>query len=180
MLEAAGLAFDVEPAGVDEARLKEQLAGHDPVQVALELARAKARDVGERRPGELVLGGDSLVEVEGRLYDKPRDRHEAAEHLRAFSQAAMRLHSAAAITRGSAELWSHVETAELKVRRLSDELIESYLACEWPAVRQCVGVFRIEGRGVQLFEAIEGSHFTVLGLPLLAVLAALRDLGAAP
>jgi septum formation protein len=178
MLEAAGIAFEVQGAEVDEALLKRRLVDRPAPDIALELAAAKATRVSEERLGALVLGGDSLVEVEGRLFDKPAHRDEAAEHLRAFSGRTMRLHSAAVLARDGVALWRHGETAQLKVRVLSDDFIARYLAHEWPAVKACVGVFRIEARGVQLFESIEGSHFTVLGMPLLAVLGALRDLGA--
>ena len=90
----------------------------------------------------------------------------------------MALSSAAVLARDGVVVWRHVETARLKVRTLTDSFIDSYLHSEWPAVAACVGVFRIEARGVQLFETIEGSHFTVLGMPLLALLGALRKLGA--
>ena len=118
--------------------------------------------------------------VAGRRFDKPASRTQAEEHLRFFSGRTMELHSAAALQRDDALLWSHAAVARLKVRDLSDSFIESYLAHEWPAVAGCVGVFRIEARGVQLFEAIEGDHFTVLGMPLLAVLDALRRFGEMP
>jgi septum formation protein len=149
-----------------------------PDQFALALAEAKALSVDERvRP---VLGSDSLVVVGGRRFDKPASREEAANHLRAFSGRAMQLHSAAVIASGGAVAWRHAATATLQVRDLSEEFIQGYLDAEWPAVAHCVGVFRIEARGVQLFERIEGDHFTVLGMPLLAVLGALRDLGELP
>ena len=178
MLEAAGIAFETQAAEVDEALLKRRLTGSAPADIALELAAAKALRVSEDRLGALVLGGDSLVEVNGRPFDKPATRDEAAEHLHAFSGRTMQLHSAAVLARDGVALWRHAETAQLRVRALSEAFIAGYLAHEWPAVKACVGVFRIEARGVQLFENIEGSHFTVLGMPLLAVLRALRDLGA--
>lgn len=178
MLEAAGVEFVAVPADIDEGVLKARMGPGDSAALALALAAAKAQAVAVWRIGDLVLGSDSLVEVDGRLFDKPRTRDEAAEHLRAFSGRTMHLHSAAVIARDDVALWRHGEVAKLRVRALSDAFIARYLALEWPAVKQCVGVFRIEARGVQLFESIEGSHFTVLGMPLLAVLAALRDLGA--
>ena len=178
MLEAAGVDFVAVPAGIDEGVLKARLGPSDPAALALALAAAKAQAVAEARLGDLVLGSDSLVEVGGRLFDKPASRDEAAEHLRLFSGRTMMLHSAAVLARDGVALWRHGEVARLRVRVLSDAAIARYLAHEWPAVKACVGVFRIEARGVQLFESIEGSHFTVLGMPLLAVLAALRDLGA--
>ena len=127
-----------------------------------------------------MLGSDSLVEVDGRRFDKPRDREEAAEHLRFFSGKVMRLHSAAALARAGEVVWQEAAMASLHVTALSDAFIADYLAHEWPAVAGCVGVFRIEARGVQLFEAIEGDHFTVLGMPLLSVLGALREHGELP
>ena len=180
MLDAAGVAYEAVPARLDERALEAGLGGASAGAVALALAEAKALAVSAERPGALVLGSDSLVEVAGQRFDKPASRDAAAEHLRAFSGQAMQLHSAAALARDGVVLWRHGDLAVLQVRALSDDFIEAYLAAEWPAVAGCVGVFRIEATGIQLFEAIAGSHFTVLGMPLLAVLAALRDHGELP
>jgi septum formation protein len=177
MLEAAGVAFECVPADLDERGLEAGLAGAAPDAIALALAEAKALAVARVSPGRLVLGSDSLVEVDGRRFDKPGSRAEAEAHLRFFSGKTMRLHSAAALARDGAVAWRHAATANLRIIGLSDAFIASYLDHEWPAVAGCVGVFRIEGRGVQLFQSIEGDHFTVLGMPLLAVLGALRELG---
>lgn len=177
MLEAAGVPFRAEPARIDERALEQALAGAPPEAVALALAEAKAKAVSA--PADtLVLGSDSLVSVAGRRFDKPADRAEAAAHLRFFSGKVMHLHSAAALARAGALVWSAGEVAHLHVRELSEAFIADYLAAEWPAVGACVGVFRIEARGVQLFDRIEGDHFTVLGMPLLPVLGALRQYGA--
>lgn len=180
MLEAVGLPFATHPANVDERGLEAGLAGSPPDAVALALAEAKALAVSAARPGELVLGSDSLVEVEGRRFDKPASRDDAAAHLRFFSGRTMRLHSAAALARDGAVVWRGGGLASLHVHDLSEDFIAAYLDAEWPAVAGCVGVFRIEARGPTLFRAIEGDHFTVLGMPLLQVLAALRDLGEMP
>ena len=180
MLEAAGVAFVAQPAAVDERAIETGLGSSPPGDVALALAEAKAAAVSTLNPGALVLGSDSLVEVAGRRFDKPRSIEDAAEHLRFFSGQSMQLHSAAALARDGLALWRHTECAQLRVRVLSEAFIARYLAAEWPAVRGCVGVFRIEGLGVQLFEDIAGSHFTVLGMPLLPVLGALREFGALP
>jgi septum formation protein len=177
MLEAAGVEFTARPAAVDERAIEAEMGGAAAEEIALALARAKALAVARQDPEPWVLGSDSLVTVEGRRFDKPRGLHEAAEHLAFFSGKVMELTSAAALARGGHTYWDHAETARLQVRHLSEAFIESYLAEEWPAVSGCVGVFRIEARGVQLFEAIEGSHFTVLGMPLLPVLGALRSRG---
>ena len=177
MLEAAGVPFMALAARVDERALEAGLAGAAPAEVALALAGAKALAVSALHPDRLVLGSDSLVVCAGRRFDKPESRAAAAAHLRLFSGQTMELHSAAALARGGEVLWRGAQVARLAVRTLSETFIENYLTHEWPAVSGCVGVFRIEGRGVQVFEAIEGDHFTVLGMPLLAVLGALRDLG---
>lgn len=177
MLEAAGIAFETRSPEVDEHAIKRELIAVPPCEVASILAEAKALAVSIAQPGRLVLGSDSIVDVCDRLFAKPKSRKEAAEHLGFFSGKTMRLHSAAVLMRDGRAVWRHCDIARLTVRRLSAEFIEGYLAAEWPEVAHCVGVFRIEGRGVQLFEAIDGSHFTVLGLPLLPVLAALRREG---
>lgn len=180
MLDAAGVAYRAVPAHLDERALEQGLAGSQPDAIAQQLAVAKARAVAAEHPGALVLGSDSLVEVDGRRFDKPASREQAAEHLRFFSGKAMRLHSAAALVRGGTVVWSWSALAVLSVRPLSDAFIAEYLDHEWPAVAGCVGVFRIEARGVQLFDRIDGDHFTVLGMPLLPVLGALREQGILP
>ena len=180
MLQAAGVPFEAVPADIDERAIEAEMDGAKPGAVALALAEAKAVAVSRNRPGATVIGSDSLVSCAGRRFDKPRTRSEAAEHLAFFSGKRMELHSAAAIARGGIVTWSHADRALLDVRNLSAAFIERYLAAEWPAVAGCVGVFRIEGPGVQLFTAIVGDHFTVLGMPLLPVLGALRDLEEMP
>ncbi|QYJ07314.1 Maf family protein [Qipengyuania flava] len=180
MLEAAGVAFTAQAAEVDERALEAEMDGAEPAEIAQALAAAKAAAVSAEQPGALVLGSDSLVEVDGRRFDKPTSRDNAAAHLRFFSGKVMTLHSAAALARGGQIVWVDSDFARLRVRELSDAFIESYLDAEWPAVSYCVGVFRIEGPGVQLFEAIMGDQFTVLGMPLLPVLDALRGEGALP
>ena len=179
LLLAAGVAHRVEPSTVDESPIKAAHDGNDE-QLALALAGAKAVDVSARLSGNWVIGADSLVSVGGRRYGKPRDRAEAAEHLAAFSGRPMTLTSAVVLARNSRIGWQHGDSAILQVRKLSDEFIHNYLDSEWPEVGACVGVFRMEGRGAQLFDRVEGSHFTVLGLPLLPLLGALRDRGLLP
>jgi len=178
MLRAAGVAFEARPARLDERALEARLVGTPAAEVALALAEAKALavDGGER----LVLGSDSLVVVGGKRFDKPRSREDAADHLRQFSGQEMELHSAAVLVRGGAVVWRGGNVAMLGVRPLSEAFIAQYLEQEWPAVSYCVGVFRIEGPGVQLFDRIDGDHFTVLGMPLLQVLGALREHGELP
>lgn len=181
MLLAAGVAHDAIPARVDEAGMKEAMAGAPPRNLADLLAELKAAKVSALHPDALVLGSDSLVVLaDGTILDKPRDRAEAAAHLKAMSGARHDIVSAAVLAQGGQPIWRHVDAARLHVRTLSDSFIESYLDQEWPAIAGCVGCFRIEGPGVQLFERIAGDHFTVLGMPLLPVLGQLRTLGVIP
>lgn len=178
MLEDAGVDHSAVRPDVEEAAVK--APGKDGEQIACELAGLKALAVSRSRPGDWVIGSDSVVTVGGRSFDKPRNRDEAAAHLRFFSGKPMVLTSAAALARDGAVDWRHVESAELQVRPLSDEFIESYLDKEWPEVGYCVGVFRMEGPGVQLFERMHGNYFTILGMPLIALLGALRQRGLLP
>jgi septum formation protein len=124
-----------------------------------------------------VIGSDSVVSVDGEIFDKPRDRADAVEHLKIFSGRSMSLTSAVALACSGNPQWTHDETATLQVRELSDAFIAEYLDAEWPEVGYTVGVFRLEARGVQLFERIEGDHFTILGMPLIPLLGALRGRG---
>lgn len=177
MLTAAGVTFEAMPADIDERAVEARLAGAAAPVVAVSLAEAKALAVSAQRPGALVLGSDSLVVVDERRFDKPANRADAAAHLRYFSGRTMELYSGAVLARDGSIVSRTVDCARLSVRDLSDAFIEAYLAAEWPEVASCVGVFRIEAIGPQLFSAIEGDQFTVLGMPLLAVLAALREEG---
>lgn len=174
MLEAAGIAFEARPAHVDERAIEVSLGDAEPAEVARALACEKALAVSRETPGALVLGSDSLVVCDGVRFDKPEDRAAAARHLSFFSGKVMHLHSAAALVRDGHILWAESAMAALNVAPLSSAFIERYLDAEWPEVAGCVGVFRIEGRGVQIFDAIEGDYFTILGMPLLKVQQALR------
>jgi septum formation protein len=177
MLAQAGLAFEVASPNFDEESVKERHAGDD-AGLARQLAEGKARSI-VPSGDDWIIGSDSVVAVDGVRYSKPRDREQAAAHLRAFSGRTMFLSSAVALARGGGIDWSHAETARLEVRPLSEHFIQAYLDAEWPEVSYCVGVFRMEGRGVTLFDRVEGSHFTILGMPLLPLLGALRDRGLA-
>lgn len=179
MLEAAGVPFEAETPGVDEdaakASLADALGARD---LADALAELKAVKVSNRLPDALVLGSDSLVELaDGTRLDKPESREQAAEHLKRMSGGSHRLWSAAVIAEGGRPVWRHVDGARLHVRELSYTFIEDYLDGEWPTIAGCAGCFRIEGPGVQLFNRVEGDHFTVLGMPLFPVLGYLRDRG---
>ena len=172
MLDAAGVEYRAVKPSVDEQEVKARL--DDSAQIASRLAAAKATSIGG---DEWVIGSDSVVTVDEQLFSKPRDRKEAAEHLRFFSGKIMSLTSAVALARDGLLDWCHAETARLEVRPISDAFIQSYLDAEWPEVSYTVGVFRLEARGVQLFSRIDGDHFTILGMPLIPLLAALRERG---
>lgn len=178
MLDQAGVDFSVVDIQLDEQSAK--TATKDPAELAAELARAKALEGSRARPKDWVIGSDSVVAVDGRMFSKPRNRDEAAAHLREFSGRTMRLTSAVALARNGEVDWSFRETAELQVRPLSERFITDYLGAEWPEVGYCVGVFRLEGRGVQLFDSIDGNYFTILGMPLIPLLGALRERSVIP
>jgi len=172
MLDAAGVAYEARKPEVDEDSIKGLFS--DASEIASKLATAKACSVDV---SDWVIGSDSVVSAAGRLFDKPQNRDDAANHLRFFSGKEMLLTSAVALARNGKAEWHHVETARLKVRELSDEFIADYLDAEWPEVGYTVGVFRLEARGVQLFDKIDGDHFTILGMPLVPLLGALRERG---
>ncbi|MBW6528056.1 Maf family protein [Sphingomonas sp. RHCKR7] len=175
MLSAAGVPFTAEPAHADEAALKAAMTGARPRDLADALAELKALKVSARHPGALVLGSDSLAVLDdGTVLDKPTSRDEARDHLRRLSGRHHDLVSAAVIAEGGRAVWRVVDSARILVRTLSDPFIETYLDAEWPAIAGCVGCYRIEGPGVQLFAKVSGSQFTVLGMPLLPVLDYLR------
>lgn len=177
MLDAAGVAYEAIPADIDERAIEESLQGATPLEIAEVLSVAKAAALATEHPEALVLGSDSLVVVDGKRFDKPTSRENAAEHLRFFSGKVMELHSGAALVRGDTCEWSDTALAQLHVRELSEDFIAYYLEAEWPEIGYTVGCFRIEAMGVQLFSEIEGDQFTVLGMPLLAVMGALREQG---
>lgn len=178
MLTAAGVAHEALPAHVDEDAVKAAMPEVAPRDLADALAEMKALKVSARVPGTLVLGGDSVVAVEdGTLLDKPTSRDEAAQHLRLLSGKRHDLYSAAVIAENGQPVWRHVDRARLWVRPLSEAFIAQYLDAEWPAIAGCVGCYRVEGPGVQLFSRMEGSQYTILGMPLLNILDYLRTRG---
>jgi len=176
MLEAAGVPFETRDAAVDEEGVKRGLrdAGADAVRLAVRLAEAKALSVPDTGAA-LVLGADQTLSLDdGTMFDKPSSRAAAEAQLRALSGRRHQLHSAAALSEGGQIVWSEVESVDLHVRPLSEAFIARYLDAEYEAVRHGVGGYRVEGAGVQLFERIHGSHFAILGLPLLPLLGYLR------
>lgn len=183
MLEAAGVPFATLSVETDEEAAKQALLAReaDARTIAEALAELKAVAASRMRPDALVLGCDSTVaDAAGALVSKARDRADAARQLRLLAGSTHELHSAVVASRGGVPVWRHVATARLKMRDFSDAFLEAYLDREWPAIGGCVGGYRLEGLGVQLFETIEGDHFTILGLPLLALLGWLREQGLLP
>ena len=180
MLAAAGVPFVAEAAGVDEesVKLAMQSEGADARRLADALAELKAVKVSRRHPTALVLGCDSTVAAaDGSLIDKAETRAQSAAQLRALAGTTHKLTSAAVVAQGGITVWRHVDTAKLTMRAFSDAFLESYLDAEWPAIGGCVGGYRLEGLGIQLFSRIDGDHFTILGLPLLPLLDWLRVRG---
>jgi len=183
MLEAAGVPFEVVRPQVDEDAAKEALKaeGIEARGLADALAELKAVAVSRRMPGRTVVGSDSVMALaDGAMLDKPDSRERAAAQLRMMRGGTHRLVSAVVGARDGVPVWRHVDTAKLHVRDFSDAFLDSYLDAEWPAISGCVGCFRIEGPGVQLFSRLEGSQFTILGMPLMPLLGWLRDVGDLP
>jgi septum formation protein len=181
MLDAAGVGYEARPAHVDEAAVKLAMADARPRDVADALAELKAVAVSRRMPGRTVVGSDSVIALaDGRMLDKPDTRERAAEQLRMMRGGSHRLVSAVVGARDGVPVWRQVDVAKLHVRDFSDDFLDSYLDAEWPLISGCVGCFRIEGPGVQLFSTLEGSQFTILGMPLMPLLGWLRDIGEMP
>jgi septum formation protein len=179
MLEQAGIAFETVEAELDEeaAKLGLEAAGFDPRGVAEELAQLKALSA-QAGPYDLVLGADQTLELDdGTMLGKPRSREEALAQLKEMSGRTHLLHSAAVVVEDGETIWWQSESVALTMRPLGDEFLRDYLDREWEQIRWSVGGYRIEGLGVQLFERIEGSHFAILGLPLLPLLHYLRERG---
>jgi nucleoside triphosphate pyrophosphatase len=179
MLEQAGIAFEAVEAELDEeaAKLGLEAAGFDPRGVAEELAQLKALSA-EAGPDDLVLGADQTLELDdGTMLGKPRSREEALAQLKEMSGRTHLLHSAAVVVEDGETIWWQSESVALTMRPLGDQFLRDYLDREWEQIRWSVGGYRIEGLGVQLFERIEGSHFAILGLPLLPLLHYLRERG---
>jgi septum formation protein len=177
LLTQAGVAYAAEDAGVDEEAIKAASGHLSPAELAVELAAAKALAVSRRDPGAWVLGADQTLEFEGGLISKAGTLAEARARLAAMRGRAHSLHSGLALAKDGAVVWSGVETAVMRMRAFSDDFLDAYLAAEGDVLLTVVGSYRLEGLGAQLFEAVEGDYFTVLGLPLWPVLTELRRAG---
>ena len=177
MLQDAGVPFSAQVADVDEDAVK---ATHDPADaagLAVELARVKALAVSRHDPDAWVLGADQTLAFAGGLVSKAPSMEAARARLATMRGRDHELHSGAALARNGQVVWSGVDTATMRMREFSDAFLEAYLAAEGEALLGSVGSYRLEGMGSQLFEAVEGDYFTVLGLPLWPVLAELRRAG---
>jgi septum formation protein len=178
MLQAAGLSFSAVPPEVDEAVLKRELASVRPPagasDVAGALARVKALAVSAYMPSALVIGADQVLALGDELFDKPGDLARAREQLLRLRGRQHQLHTAAALAEGGRIIWSLIEVATLHMRAFSDAYLDDYLAEAGPSIFGTVGGYEIEGPGIQLFERVDGDHFTIIGLPLLPLLAELR------
>ena len=180
MLEAAGVTFTVVAPNVDEDLMKDMLMGGSAPapRIADALAEAKALAGSERHPAAVVIGADQVLAAGGRIFSKALDEDEARATLLALRGRTHELISAAVIARAGKAIWRRTETATMRMREFSDEFLDEYLTAEIPEVLGSVGCYRIEGRGAQLFSEISGDHFCIRGLPLIGVLAALREQGA--
>jgi septum formation protein len=177
VLAQAGLPFESRPADVDERGVEASLGPVGADAVAAELARAKALAVSAEAPGRLVIGADQVASCETRIFGKPEDREKAAELLRFLSGRRHRLHSAIALARDGAVIFETVAHADLTMRMLSDDFIAAYLDAMGDKALASAGAYQVEGLGAQLFSKVEGDHWTIMGLPILPLLDALRGLG---
>jgi septum formation protein len=177
LLANAGLECETIPAEIDERAIQQQSGLLRPAEIAALLALEKARAVAAMHPSRVVLGADQTLALGDRLFNKPAGRIEAAAQLRSLSGKTHELHSAIALIGGGEMLYQGVSVARMTMRHLTDGAIEKYLDAAGAAVTTSVGAYQLEGLGVHLFERIDGDHFTILGLPLLLLLPALRDKG---
>jgi septum formation protein len=183
MLVAAGIDALARPSGIDEADLKEQLSKRDsspPEMLALALAKAKATTVSASHENELVIGADQILTLGNRIFDKPRSLADARQQLLDLRGRTHRLVSAVAVARNRQVVWVHSDMAELSMRSFSDAYLSEYLSAVGEEALTSVGAYMVESRGIQLFERISGDYFTILGLPLLPLLAFLRSAGCLP
>jgi septum formation protein len=179
LLRQAGVAVEPVAPRVDEETARDALLaeGARPRDVADSLAELKARKVADRRPGDLVIGCDQVLEFDGAIFSKPATPDAARDQLRQLRGKSHRLLSAVVVYENGEPVWRHVAEARLTMHQISDGYLEDYLARNWESVRHSVGGYKIEEEGVRLFSAITGDHFTILGLPLLPLLAWLGTRG---
>jgi len=177
LLGNAGLAFEAVPADIDERTIQQKSGLLKPGEIAALLAQEKALFVSSKMPDRYVVGADQTLALGQRLFSKPAGRAQAAEQLCALAGNTHELHSAVAVVRGGSVLFSEVAIARMTMRQLSGDEVRTYLDTAGEAVTTSVGAYQLEGLGVHLFDRIEGDHFTILGLPILPLLAFLRGQG---
>lgn len=179
LLHNAGIAFRADPARISERDIEAPLAGSglDGSEIALILAVAKADEVAQRNPGSWVIGCDQTLSLDGHLFHKPANRDEAIHRLLQLSGREHQLNSAICLQREGETLWQHVEICTIRFRELDPGFVGRHISRVGDTVLSSVGAYQIEGEGVQLFESMRGDYFSILGLPLLQLLATLRDLG---
>ena len=177
LLANAGISFEAVPADIDERSVQKNSGLSAPGEIAGLLAREKACFVSSKNPGRYVVGADQTLALGNRLFSKPAGRVQAADQLRLLAGGTHELHSAVAVARDGKIVFSDVSVARMTMRRLDERAIEAYLDQAGQAVTTSVGAYQLEGLGVHLFERIEGDHFTILGLPLLPLLAFMRGEG---
>lgn len=179
LLSNAGLAFEIEPSGVDEDEVTRSLQGEraSAQDIATTLAEMKAVRVSSRHPTSFVIGADSTLACNGRLFDKPATLAAARQQLLALAGQTHELISSVVVAKAGARLWHWSERARLTMRPFSESFLDAYLACAGQAVCASVGAYQLEGLGAHLFSRIEGDYFTILGLPLLPLLSFLADHG---
>ena len=177
LLASADISFEAVPADIDERSVQNNSGLSAPGEIAGLLAREKACFVSLKNPGRYVVGADQTLALGSRLFSKPAGRAQAADQLRLLAGGTHELHSAVAVARDGKIVFSDVSVARMTMRRLDESAIEAYLDQAGQAVTTSVGAYQLEGLGVHLFERIEGDHFTILGLPLLPLLAFMRGEG---
>ncbi len=177
LLEQAGVAFSVVPARVDEDSIKDAMLSEAAkhAHIADTLAEIKSLRVSTATPTDLVIGADQILSYAGRLYSKPVDMDEAGQQLTELSGKTHELITAVCVAKGGQVIWRHIETARMSMRRLSDDFRKEYLLKMGDAALYTVGCYQLEGLGVQLFDKIDGDYFSILGLPMVPLLAFLRN-----
>jgi septum formation protein len=182
LMRDVGIRVDAMPAHIDESAIKQSMiaAGAAPQDIAIELSALKAQRISAKNPGSLVIGADQILVFEGQIFDKPRDRDEAFDHLSALSGKTHRLISAAVLVRDTHILWRDFAIADLTMRRLEPDFIATYLDRYSDDCLKSVGAYKIESTGAQLFASVSGDPFTIQGIPMFALLGQLRELGFVP